>query len=179
MTKKIFLILALIFFTATTNVEAAENGFPFDILASTYSDGATEALTLVKAKSNDSLGFAVIDFSAKEIAFADYSRGLYEFYLQQDPILFALLLPDQERGQLDDNLGAWNNKFHIIPVYATFNVNNGQIVCEKPFYSASDPNAEHFQAPIQNPKHTRLIEIFLTQMPRLHEVVQAQGLNLP
>ena len=186
MTKKIFLILALILLTATTTVEAAdENDSPFETLASTYSEGATEALALVKSKANGSLGFAAVDFSGKEIAFADYSRELYEFYLQKDvtggcpPILFALLLPDQERGQLDDELGAWKDKFHIMPVYALFNMDNGQVVCEKPFYSASDPNATHFQAPIQNPKHTRLIEILLTQMPLLHERIQAKGITLP
>ncbi len=179
MIKKIILLLALIFLTTTTNVEAADEESPFDVLASTYSEGATEALALVRAKENGSLGFAVVDFSIKEIAFADYSRELYDFYLQKDPVLFALMLPDQERGQLDDELGAWNNKFHIIPVYALFNVNNGQVVCEKPFYSASDPNATHFQAPIQNPKHTRLIEVLLRQMPRLHEVMQSNGITLP
>lgn len=179
MTKKIFLLLALILLTATTNVEAAENDSPFDILTSTYTEGANEILALVKAKDNGSLGFAMLDISAKSIAFVNYSRELYDFYSKENPIVFGLMLPDQKRGELDDNLGLWKENFHIMPVYAAFKVTNGQVICQKPFHSASSPQAASYQEEIKNPMHVRLIETLLTHMPRLHEQVQAKGITLP
>ena len=183
MTKKIVLLLALILLT-TTNVEAADNDAPFDILTSTYKEGANDILALVRAKDNGALGFAILNFSAKEIAFVDYSRELYDFYLKKDksgypPLIFALMLPGQERGQVDDDLGTWKENFHVIPVYALFNVENGRIICQKPFYSAKGLTPSHYHGRVQNPKHTRLIETFLTQMPLLHEQVQAKGITLP
>ncbi len=184
MTKKIILLLALILLSASC--EAAENdGFiNFDPLATTYSENDPASLTLIRMKENGEIYFVASDASANTMAFVKYSSELYNFYLNKGengypPLIFLLILPMQERGQLDDNLGAWQNTLHLVPTYALFNVEGGQIICEKPFFSADSLESTHYHDRIQNPKNERLVEIFMTHMPRLHDEVNARGISLP
>lgn len=185
MLKKLILLLALILLT-TANVEAAEeNDLPFEPLAATYTEGGKELLALIKMKENGSIGFMVMAKDVEPVGLIAYSKEVYDFYLNKDtaggypPLITMMIVPNQERGQVDDDLGEWNQKFHLLPIYALFKVENGKVVCEKPFYSASGLNPSHYHGTIRNINHTRLIEIFMTHMPQLHEVVQAQGITLP
>lgn len=185
MLKKIFLVLALILLT-TANVSAAEeNNLPFETLAATYTEGGREVLALIKMKDNDSIGFMVMARDIEPVALIPYEKKVYDFYLNPDeyglysPLITTMIIPNQMRGQVDDDLGDWNDNVHFVPVYALFSVANGNVICERPFYSASGLNPSHYHGTIRNINHTRLIEIFMTQMPKLHEVIQAQGIMLP
>lgn len=184
MAKKIILLIALILFTSM-NVEAAEEELNFEPIMTTYNDGETAALTLIRMKADGEIYFVVTETSSQTLAFMQYSRQLYDFYLNKNadgtflPLIFRMALPAQERGQLDDDLGDWKENVHVVPVYALFDVANGQVVCEKPFHSATGLEPSHYQADIQNPNHTRLVEIFMTHMPLLHERIDAAGINLP
>lgn len=185
MARKIILLFALIFFSA--NVEAAppDNGLPFDPLATTASDNDSGALTLVVMKDTNELCFIVADNKARALGMVPYTSRIYDFYLQRDssggcpPFMFMMVLPMETRGQIDDNLGEWQENFHLIPVYALFNVEGGQVICEKPFFSASSLQSTHYHDTIKNPNHERLIEIFMTHMPRLHRLVRDQHISLP
>ena len=182
MAKKIFLLLVLIFFSA--NVEAADEP-NFDELATTNTEGATEFLSLIKMKDNGAFHFVAIDETTKSLGMVKYSSDLCEFYQRRSsygdfpPLIFLLILPERERGQFDDDLGAWIEKAHILPVYALFDVKDGQVICEKSFTSGKGLNPSHYQARIQNPNHVRLIEIFMTHMPRLHEIIKSKNISLP
>lgn len=186
MLKKIILLLALIFFVAA-NVEAAppDNGMPFDPLATTASDTDSGALTLVVMKDTRELCFIVADNKARALGMVPYTSRIYDFYLRKDstggypPFIFMMVLPMEVRGQIDDNLGEWQENFHLLPVYALFNVQNGQVICEKPFYSKSSLQSTHYHDTIKNPNHERLVEIFLTHMPRLHRLIRDQHISLP
>lgn len=181
-TKKIILLLALIFFAAP--VEAADEP-NFDELATTNAEGATEFLSLIKMKDNGAFHFVAIDETTKSLGMVKYSSELYNFYQRRSPygdfppLIFLLILPERERGQLDDNLGEWNGNVHILPVYALFDVKDGQVICDKPFYSARGISPSHYHGTIQNPINERLIEIFMTHMPRLHEIVKSKNISLP
>lgn len=186
MLKKIILLLALILL-AVTNVEAAppDNGLPFDPLATTASENDSGALTLVVIKDTNELCFLVADNKARALGMVPYTSRIYDFYLRKDstggypPFIFQMVLPMEVRGQIDDNLGEWQENFHLLPIYALFDVKNGQVICEKPFYSAQGLNPSHYQGTIKNPNHERLIEIFLTHMPRLHRLIRDQNISLP
>lgn len=181
--RKIILLLALILLTA--NVEAApDNGLPFDPLATTASDIDSGALTLIRMKDTGELCFLIADNKAHALGMVPYTSRIYDFYLHKDnsgypPFIFQMVIPMESRGQLDDDLGIWQENFHLLPVYALFDVKNGQVVCDKPFYSATMLKPSHYHAKIQNPNHTRLIEIFLTHMPRLHKQIRDQQISLP
>ena len=184
MAKKIFLLLALILLTFTS-AEAADDNLNFDPIVTTYTEGSNDALTLIRMKENGALYFIATDISNNTMAMAQYSRKFYDFYLNKDehggypPLIFTMALPMSERGQLDDDLGKWENTVHVIPVYALFNVTDGQVICDDEFYSATSMESTHYQAPIKNPNHTRLVQILMTHMPRLHELLDAKGINLP
>lgn len=187
MAKKIFLLFALILLTMT-NVEATEEqqpDLPFEAIASTYNQGDTEMVALIRMKENGSLGFLVAADGTNGIGLIPYSKEIYNFYLNADergeypPLIFGMLLPGQTRGQADDELGAWKEDLHMLPVYALFTVQGGHVICEKPFSSASGLEATHYQATIQNPNYTKLIETFMTKMPQLHNVVELSGITLP
>lgn len=187
MARKMILLLALIFF-ATANVEAAppDNGMPFDPLATTATETDSGALTLVVMKDTRELCFIVADNKARALGMVPYTSRIYDFYLRKDssggypPFIFMMVLPMETRGQIDDDLGEWQENFHLLPVYALFDVKSGgQVVCEKPFYSARGLNPSHYQGTIRNPNHERLIEIFLTHMPRLHRLIRDQHISLP
>lgn len=185
MTRKIILLLAVVMLAAA-NVEAApDNGLPFDPLATTASDTDSGALTLIRMKDTAELCFLVADNKAQALGMVPYTSRIYDFYLHKNssggysPFIFMMVLPMEIRGQIDDDLGEWQENFHLLPVYALFDVKNGQVICEKPFYSASGINPSHYQGTIRNPNHERLVEIFLTHMPRLHRLIRDQHISLP
>lgn len=179
--KKFFLTVALILLTATTSFAAEEN---FEQLATTYSDDGNASLMLIRYDDGQ-IFFGAVDKLSGAIALVEYSNKLRNFYVSKNEygyypsLIFLMAVCGQERGQLDDDLGEWQQEVHLVPVYASFDVVNGQIVCDNPFYSATYLNPSHYHAAIQNPKHTRLIEIFVTQMPRLNELIESKGIVLP
>lgn len=191
MVKKFFLLIALVLFMSTNaqaaaEQAAAENDIDFDPIATTYTEGDSASLTLIRMKTNGAFYFVAADTSANIMSVVQYSRKLYDFYLNKTeandypPLIFIMALPMSQRGQLDDNLGEWEEKtVHVMPVYAMFNVENGQVICDKQFYSATSMKSTHFQEPIKNPHHTRLVEILMTHMPRLHKSLDDKGINLP
>ena len=184
MLKKIIILVMLIMLTATSVNAAGNEDLNFVPLATTYSENDSASLTLIKMKDDGSIFFTVANSPTSTMAFVKYSPELYNFYLNKGeygypPLIFTMMMPMQERGQLDDNFGVWDKSVHILPVYALFNVENGQVICEKPFTSEKGLKPSHYQGRIQNPVHERLIEIFMTHMPRLHEEVNSRGITLP
>ncbi len=183
MAKKIILLLALILLTAA-NVEAADD-INFDELATTNVEGATEFLSLIRMKDNGAFNFVAIDETLHAVSMVKYSSELCNFYQRRSPygdfppLIFLMILPKQERGQIDDSLGEWLGNGHIIPVYALFDVKDGQVICDKPFYSARGITPSHYHSMIQTLVHERLIEIFMTHMPRLHEIIKSKNISLP
>ena len=184
MPKKIIMLVMLIMLTATSVDAVGNEDLNFVPLATTYSENDSASLTLIKVNDDGSIFFTVADSLTNTMAFVKYSPELYNFYLNKGeygypPLIFTMMLPMQERGQLDDNFGVWDKSVHLLPVYALFEVENGRVICEKPFTSEKGLNPSHYQGRIQNPNHERLIEIFMTHMPRLHEEVSSRGITLP
>lgn len=185
MARKIILLLAVILLTATNVKAAPDNGLPFDPLATTASENDSGALTLVVIKDTNELCFLVADNKAQALGMVPYTSRIYDFYLRKDstggypPFIFQMVLPMEVRGQIDDNLGEWQENFHLLPIYALFDVKNGQVICEKPFFSSDSLQSTHYHDTIKNPNHERLIEIFLTHMPRLHRLIRDQHISLP
>ena len=111
---KIFFSLLTAVLIFTFNVAAAENNdLSFDVLAVTYSENETQALALIQKKDDGSIFFVVTDKNSDSMALIQYSPELYNFYLNKSeygypPLIFLMMLPEQKRGQLDDNLGEWN-----------------------------------------------------------------------
>lgn len=187
MAKKIFLLLALIAVASANfaHVSAAAGDVNFEPLVTTYDGSHPASLTLIRMKESGTIYFVATEDLTKSMAFVAYSRKIFDFYLNRDehglysPLIFTMALPKQERGQLDDNLGEWRETVHIVPVYALFGVEGGQVICDKPFFSASSLESTHYHDRIQNPTHERLIEILLTHMPRLHALTESRGITLP
>lgn len=175
MLKKIILLLALIMLTATS-VEAADSDI--EVLATTYTEGdSAELLVLMDGQGH--IFFAVQDKTTGTMGLTEFSERLLVFYhlyeVEKNPLTFYLIVPEQERGQIDDDLGDWKDDSHILPIYANYSVENETVICEKPFYSATELNPSHYHATIKNPKYERLVEIFMTYMPRLNEVMASQS----
>ena len=180
--KKFFVTFALILLTASTC--AAESNF--DTLAIGYVDGEKQILTLVKSKTNGEIYFVPFDAEAETGAFIKFDRKIYDFYLNRDadgtfsPLMFVMATQRQS-DTVDDKLGVWNENVHLIPVYAIFDVRDGQIVFDAPnFYSGEGTlTPSHYHSNIKNPIHDRLIKTLLTKMPLLHADVEAKGIALP
>ena len=181
MTKKIILLLALIFFSAT-NVEAADENLPFDTIALATPADESSILALIRMKSDGAPGapcFMVMAKNIDIIGFVPYSREIYDFYLNESPLISVMAFPNQQRAQVDDELGDWDEDLHIIPFYALFEVQNGQVICQKPFSSARGLNPSHYHGRIKNTDHERLIEILMILMPQLHQAVESNNISLP
>ena len=182
--KKIILLLALILMSLTANVEAAENESPFEILTSTYVDGANDAVALVKAKSTGEFYFMLATKDGQR-ALIPYTRKIYDFYKIKTPdgyppLIFLMMVLDQNRGQVDDDLGEWKGNLHAIPVYVLFDVENDQLQLSQTFWSATGTmSPSHFQAEIKNQNNIRLIKAFISHIPGLHEQVDSKGIVLP
>lgn len=181
--KKFFATLALLLLTSS--ICAAESNF--DILATTYSEQEDAALTLIRNKTDGELYFTITDDSSKSMAFVKFESRLYNFYLNKgehgiySPLMFVLICPEEVRGGSDEILGVWKDSVHLMPIYALFDVRDGQIVFDAPnFYSGEETlTPSHYHSNVTEPVHSRQIEIFMRHMPELHKQVQARGVVLP
>ncbi len=156
------------------------------LLASTYHPRRPRALSLIRKCCNGKLYFMVTDKASGKNAFVEYSKKVYDFYLDKDeyggypPLMFVLSVPRDVKGNGDDGLGEWRGKVHHIPVYALFEVVNGRVMYDDdPFFSASYLNPSHYHDRIKDPVHARLIKTLMSQMPELHEAVEKAGVRLP
>jgi len=156
------------------------------LLASTYHPRRPRALSLIRKCCNGKLYFMVTDKESGKNAFVEYSKKVYDFYLDKDgyggypPLMFVLSVPNDVKGNGDDGLGEWRGKVHHIPVYALFEVVNGRVMYDDdPFFSASYLNPSHYHDRIKDPAHARLIKTLMSQMPELHEAVEKAGVRLP
>ncbi len=156
------------------------------LLASTYHQGQSGSLSLIRRHRNNRLYFMITDGLSGSNAFVEYSPKVYNFYLNKNqygsypPLIFLMSVPRDAKGKGDDELGEWRGKVHHIPVYALFDVVNGRVMCDDvPFYSASYLNPLHYHDKIKDPVHARLIQSLMSQMPDLHEVVRKAGITLP
>ena len=180
--KKVILLLALIFLvTMTANVEAADSNL--EPLAVGHVEGENQALMLVQNKTDGQLFFMLIEAETKSFALVPFEEKIYNFYLNKtnggySPAIF-LMMTSRQNDTSDDALGMWNDDMHVIPVYALFNVQDGQIICERFCSGEGSVTPSHYHSDIKNPVHIKLIETLLTKMPLLHEDVQAKGIQLP
>ncbi len=182
--KKIFATLALILFTSTT---CAASDLIFEPLAAVgYRDSDKQILMLIRTKDNGELFFMPFDAETESGAFIKFDRKIYDFYLNRgehnlySPLMFVMATTRQS-DPVDDKLGIWQGDTHLIPVYAIFDVRDGQIIFDAPyFYSGEETiTPSHYHSNIQNPIHTRLIKTLMTKMPLLHAEIEAKGIALP
>ena len=181
--KKFFVTLALLLVTTSTCAAADSVLEP---LAAGYVEGEKQILMLVRGGVDNEIYFMPFDSETESAAFIKFDRKIYDFYLTRDgdgtfsPLMFVMLTPRQS-DPVDDKLGVWNGDTHLIPVYALFDVRDGQIVFDAPnFYSGEETlTPSHYHSNIKNPIHDRLIKTLLTKMPLLHADVEAKGIQLP
>lgn len=177
MDVKKFFVLVILAALMSINICHAEK-----ILADTSEKSGPYFLALVK--DDDTFLFKIYNRGGYEMAFIPYDRALYNFYLTQDeyglysPAIFEMFIKENPGGT-DTELGAWEGYMHILPVYALFNYVDGKIVIEYPFWSGEVLNPSHYHSKIQEEIHTKLLTVFLTHMPALHESVNAKGITLP
>ena len=181
--KKFFVTFALILLTAST-CAAAES--KFEPLATGYVEGEKQILMLIRDKNDGELYFMPFDSETESGAFIKFDRKIYDAYLTRNsyggfsPLIFVMATTRQS-DPVDDKLGVWKGNMHLIPVYALFDVRNGQFVFDAPnFYSGEDTlTPSHYHSNIKNPIHDRLIKTLITKMPLLHADVKAKGIALP
>ena len=181
--KKFFVTFVLILLTVSTCAAANSK---FEPLAAGYVDGEKQILMLIRNGDDGELYFMPFDAETESGAFVKFARKIYDFYLNRDsdgtfsPLMFVMATTRQP-DTVDDKLGVWNGDVHMIPVYALFDVRDGQFVFDAPnFYSGEDTlTPSHYHSNIKNPIHDRLIKTLLTKMPLLHADVEAKGVALP
>ena len=169
--KKIF--MALIFsLMIGLNTCAAED----EILA-VAADADPWILAITRDDNGDHY-FLILNHQTQQGALVPYERRLYDFYLNESPIIFIMGVVDSPRD-VDEKLGEWSNNIHLLPVYALFKYSNGQVTLDSDLSSGQGLTPSHYQDRIQSPYHTKLAEIFLTQMPALHRDAESKGVTLP
>ena len=171
MLKKFFVAIIFAALLSVNNCYAS-----FEEVAATTPDSDSWFLALLK--NGEEYYFAMVNKKALQGALVPYERDLYNFYLNESPIIFKMYVFESPRD-VDADLGEWENKFHTIPVYALFNYSNGRVTLESYLSSGQGLNPSHYQAKIQSPYHIKLAEIFLTHMPELHRVIESKGITLP
>ena len=141
------------------------------------------ALTLVKTDGGAYL-FYIIEEDTNKQAFVPYDRKVYDFYLHRDsdgifsPLIFNLFTT-QGPTDVDDEFGEWENRMHILPVYALFEYDGEKVFLESYLSSGEGLHPLHYQGRLQSPFHIKLAETFVTQMPALHKIIDSQGIILP
>lgn len=150
--------------------------FAMDVVASTAPDSDSWLLAIMK-EGNDHI-FVVFNGKTEQGAIIPYDRNLYNFYLGESPLIFVMAVHDSPRD-VDVDLGEWADGFHLLPVYALFNYQNGNVTIESYLSSGAGLNPSHYQGRIQSPYHIKLAEVFLKRMPDLHKAVESSGVVLP
>lgn len=178
--KRFLAVLVLILLTSSICAAEESN---FDILAAGYVDGENQALILVRNKTDGELFFMSFDAESETSAFIKFDRKIYDFYLNKgeygySPLIFVMATTPQN-DKSDDALGEWRENIHLVPVYALFDVKDGEIICKNFSSGEKTTKPSHYQALIKNPIHNKLIATLLTKMPLLHKDVEAKGIALP
>ena len=168
-------LMALIFsLLIGLNTCAAED----EILAFS-ADADPWILALARDNDDGNIYFLIMNHQTVQGAIVPYERRLYDFYLNNSsPLIFIMAVMDSPRD-VDSDLGEWANSIHLLPVYAPFKYANGKVTLDSPLSSCNGLSASHYQRRRQSPYHTKLAEIFLTQMPALHKDAESKGVNLP
>ena len=169
--KKFFVAIIFAALIGVNYCRAAE------VLATTNPDSEGWLLGLMQ-QDNGRNYFGIFNHKTKQGAWVLYERKIYDFYLNESPIIFIMGVVDSPRD-VDENFGEWTDKVHLLPVYALFNYENGQVTLDSYLSSGKGLHPSHYQGRIQSPYHIKLAEIFLTHMPELHKVVDGKGINLP
>ena len=167
-------LMALIFsLLIGLNTCAAED----EILAFS-ADADPWILALAKDNDDGNYYFLVMNHQTNQGAIVFYERRLYDFYFNSSPLIFIMAVVDSPRD-VDADLGEWTNSIHMLPVYAPFKYANGKVTLDSPLSSCNGLSASHYQGSIKSPYHTKLAEIFLTQMPALRKDAESKGVTLP
>ena len=169
--KKIFASVLGVSFLLMSICSASE------ILATTATEENPWSLSLMKVDENKYV-FLVFNVQTEQGAFIPYRPEYYNFYLNDSPFIFLMVVKDSPKN-VDNSLGEWREDMHLLPVYALFNYSDDQVNLESYLSSCNGLSASHYQAKIQSPYHTKLAEVFLTQMPALHKAVENGGVKLP
>ena len=141
------------------------------------------ALTLVKTDGGAYL-FYIIEEETEKQAFVPYDRKVYDFYLHRDsdgifsPLIFNLFTM-QGPTDVDSEFGTWENRMHILPVYALFEYDGEKVFLESYLSSGEGLHPSHYQGRIKSPFHIKLAETFVTQMPAIHKIIDEKGITLP
>ena len=179
--KKVLIIIGLI--CITFNVCNAQNLEDMELLATTATKEDTWSLSVFRDGDGEYY-FIVGDYVTKQGGIAKYERKIYDFYINKskygdyDPLIFTMLISNSPHD-VDADYGEWYEDYHAMPFYVLFDYVEGEVVIESYVSSGSGLNPSHYQGRIKSPYHLKLVEIFLTHMPKLHKIVEDNRLYLP
>lgn len=148
------------------------------MIASTADDGDDWSLGIMKSDKDEYVFLVMNNKDFAQGAVIPYNRNSYDFYLDKSPFVFMMAVAGSPKD-VDNDLGEWRDDMHLLPVYALYSYENGQVKLDGYLSSCQGLSSSHYQGRINSPYHIKIAETFLTKMPALHKVVDSNGIKLP
>lgn len=165
-------------------VQALLDNAGIDARVQATSEGNNMNGSISLATMNGNKGFIVCNYNSSQIAWVLFDLKTYHFYEQKstygsgyDPLMFKLMIFNDTRGK-DQNAGVWEENHHILPVYALFEVKNGQVVPGMLSTGEKTLAPKHYHSYLHEDKNVNTINLFLTEMKSLHNDIEIRGISL-
>lgn len=154
-------------------------GYSGKVLASSYRGHQKNSLSLVSAGG---LRFVIYNAVDNQVAYVDYDSKIYHFSrasgVYHSPVVFVMDIQNAVRDK-DAEAGLWLKTTHKIPIYALYDVQNGQIVPGRLTTAQGVVRSSHYQAFLYDQKTVNTANILLTEMDALAESVNLHHISLP
>lgn len=83
------------------------------------------------------------------------------------PVIFKLYIENEGRVWGDKDMGYWQEKYHILPVYVLFDVNDRDEIETRNIYSGKGTSPSHYQGDVRDEKHIRLAKVVVNHIDSL------------
>ena len=83
--------------------------------------------------------------------------------------IFTVFIPNEKRGDIDDNLGTWSNGGHSIPIYALFKVDtkSDKVITDAIYSGSGTVNPSHYHSDVHNEKYIHIVNTVITHIDSL------------
>ena len=178
MLKK-FLLAGLLAILVSVNVCYAASD-RFTVLAKTSLENDC-ALAITKSNSGGYY-ITVVDRYEDGLAYVPFNKNFYNFFVgkagEHYTVVIFPMYANDDRNDVDTNLGAWEANVHIMPVYVPYLYDGQKIQVIGDVTSGRELHPSHYQERIKNPVHVKLAQVFVTRMADLHQAVNASGVTM-
>lgn len=110
-----------------------------------------------------------------------YLKNNYEMYSNgsksYDPVIFTMTVINDDKDNVDENLGKWHGNNHLIPMYVLYDLDSNNNIKAIQAYSANSLNPSHYHETINNGTYVLLAKTLFTHADSLNKDIELRKIR--